>query len=515
MPMPTTGFFRGYAPATQPAYPAERVTVAVRIIHVLDDLLGLALSYFIVVLLRFGFDADRFFDIIGSYVDSAAVHLGFANPALGSDLAQSTAQYAVTYAHRAPIYIAAFFLFLFTAYSLLGMYGGHRRLRRTPLLWNLILANGAGFLILAAVLFFRHNTWHMRAFLPLVLIVNVFTTYAVRVATNRFITRFRTRNGKFLYHALLIGKGKEADHLQTRSDERRMKGFRIVRRIETPASLAEALEKVPPLLKGVSVLFVVDAGLSHEMWEALVRTAFFANRDLIVYSPRFLTLHNPFQHGDLLNGTPLVHYSAPGSAVPESRFRAFVSAALAAAAIIVLSPVLLLISLGIKLDSPGPVLFRQKRYGKDCRPFEMFKFRTMVQDAESHLAELRNRNETDGALFKLHDDPRVTKFGRFLRRTSLDELPQLLNILRGEMRFVGPRPLPCADLDPYLDQWQGVRQLVKPGITCIWQCSGRSDVGFDSMANLDAWYVFNRSWVLDIQIIFRTLWTVLFGAGAY
>ena len=145
----------------------------------------------------------------------------------------------------------------------------------------------------------------------------------------------------------------------------------------------------------------------------------------------------------------------------------------------------------------------------------MLKFRTMVADAESRLAALRSRNETDGALFKLHDDPRVTRVGHFLRRTSLDELPQLVNIARGEMRFVGPRPLPCEDIEPYLSSWQGFRQTVPPGLTCIWQVSGRSDVGFEAMAMLDNWYALNRSWVLDIRILARTLWSVVFGAGAY
>ena len=248
---------------------------------------------------------------------------------------------------------------------------------------------------------------------------------------------------------------------------------------------------------------------------ALLDAARRANRACVVQSARFLRLHNPFHYGDTLRGVPLVHYAAPGSAYAPSRFRDLASRALAAVLLVPAAPVMLLCALAIRLETPGPALFVQERYGLACRKFRMFKFRTMVADAEARLAELRPRNETDGALFKLHDDPRVTRVGHFLRRTSLDELPQLINIARGEMRFVGPRPLPCADMEPWLGSWQGFRQTVPPGLTCIWQVSGRSDVGFEAMAMLDNWYALNRSWVLDVRILARTLWSVVFGSGAY
>ena len=211
----------------------------------------------------------------------------------------------------------------------------------------------------------------------------------------------------------------------------------------------------------------------------------------------------------------VTHYAAPGSSYEPSRLRDLASRALAAVLLVPAAPVLLLCGLAIRLETPGPALFVQERYGLGNRKFRMLKFRTMVADAEAKLDALRARNETDGALFKLHDDPRVTRVGHFLRKTSLDELPQLINIARGEMRFVGPRPLPCADMDPWLGSWQGFRQTVPPGLTCIWQVSGRSDVGFEAMAMLDNWYALNRSWVLDVRILARTLWSVVFGSGAY
>ena len=135
----------------------------------------------------------------------------------------------------------------------------------------------------------------------------------------------------------------------------------------------------------------------------------------------------------------------------------------------------------------------------------ILKFRSMIVDAEKD-----GRTHPAGE----HDD-RITKVGRVIRAARIDELPQLINIARGEMRFVGPRPLPCADMEPWLNSWQGFRKTVPPGLTCIWQVSGRSDVGFEAMAMLDNWYALNRSWVLDVRIAARTLWTVVFGAGAY
>jgi lipopolysaccharide/colanic/teichoic acid biosynthesis glycosyltransferase len=149
------------------------------------------------------------------------------------------------------------------------------------------------------------------------------------------------------------------------------------------------------------------------------------------------------------------------------------------------------------------------------KTFKMLKFRTMCRDAECRIDELRSRNEADGALFKMRNDPRITRIGRLLRKTSIDELPQLINILRGEMRFVGPRPLPVRDLADYMRSWHSTRQMASPGLTCIWQVAGRSGVGFEDMCLLDIWYIFNRDWILDVRILFRTAWVVLFRSGAY
>jgi lipopolysaccharide/colanic/teichoic acid biosynthesis glycosyltransferase len=191
----------------------------------------------------------------------------------------------------------------------------------------------------------------------------------------------------------------------------------------------------------------------------------------------------------------------------------------ALAALLALAPLMLAIALLIRLDSPGPVLFRQLRRGYRGRLFWVLKFRTMVVDAEQRLGDLEKRNESiGGVLFKLRDDPRVTPLGRFLRRSSLDELPQFINVLRGEMSLVGPRPLQLRDsdklqsLDPegYSRRLRGI-----PGLTGPWQVGGRSEVDYAHMVKLDLDYVENRSLLWDLRIILRTFVVVLAGRGAY
>jgi len=177
-------------------------------------------------------------------------------------------------------------------------------------------------------------------------------------------------------------------------------------------------------------------------------------------------------------------------------------------------PLWLLIAAAIKLDSRGPVLYRDRRVGIGEAEFGMLKFRTMIEGAESLQAELEERNEAGGALFKIKRDPRVTRVGRVLRRLSLDELPQVLNVLRGEMSLVGPRPLPLRDYRQ-LQQWHRRRYNVLPGITGLWQISGRSNLTFDDLVRLDFYYIENWSIWLDISVLLKTPVAVVRGEGAY
>lgn len=181
--------------------------------------------------------------------------------------------------------------------------------------------------------------------------------------------------------------------------------------------------------------------------------------------------------------------------------------------IIVLSPLLLITALIIKCQDGGPVFFKQKRVGLNGKKFKMIKFRSMVPDAETKLKEVYKNNEESGPLFKMKDDPRITKFGKFIRKTSIDELPQLFNVLGGSMSLVGPRPALPHEVNQY-DALDTIRLLVKPGITCIWQVSGRSSLGFKEQMELDREYITKRSIHYDLYLLFKTIPAVLSHKGA-
>src|SRR5438270_158984 len=186
----------------------------------------------------------------------------------------------------------------------------------------------------------------------------------------------------------------------------------------------------------------------------------------------------------------------------------------AALLVLVLSPVLVLAALAVKLTSRGPIIYPSRRPGIGEVPFGCFKFRTMYADADERQATLERENEMQGAIFKMRNDPRVTRIGRFLRRWSIDELPQLFNVLRGEMSLVGPRPPLPSEVDQYED-WQWGRLRAVPGLTGLWQVSGRSEVPFHDMVRLDLHYIRNWSMSLDLEILLRTIPAVLTNRGAY
>jgi len=191
-----------------------------------------------------------------------------------------------------------------------------------------------------------------------------------------------------------------------------------------------------------------------------------------------------------------------------------IDVAVSAMTLLLLSPLILLIAALIKLESPGPALFRQTRTGRNGKPFTLYKFRSMRPEAEEELSELRDLDEAEGVFFKIREDPRCTRMGRVLRRLSLDELPQMYNILRGEMSLVGPRPALPREVERY-EEWHRRRLVVPPGLTGLWQVMGRSDLAFDEMVMLDLFYIENWSLWLDLKIILMTIPTVLSGKGAY
>ncbi|HUV73741.1 MAG TPA: sugar transferase, partial [Anaerolineae bacterium] len=217
---------------------------------------------------------------------------------------------------------------------------------------------------------------------------------------------------------------------------------------------------------------------------------------------------------DVLDGVPLIGMKEPTLKGWKIALKRFIDIAISSALLALMSPLLFLIGILIKLDSPGPVFFRQTRLGRGAKPFVCYKFRSMAEDAEAVKPQLSGLNEAEGPIFKIKDDPRITGVGKVIRRFSLDELPQLINVFRGDMSLVGPRPPLPSEVEVYED-WHHDRLKIPAGLTGLWQVMGRSDLSFDEMAMLDLYYAENWSLWLDFKIMLRTIPTVLFARGAY
>jgi exopolysaccharide biosynthesis polyprenyl glycosylphosphotransferase len=291
-------------------------------------------------------------------------------------------------------------------------------------------------------------------------------------------------------------------------------GFSAARGIETPVPVYAGRD-VLSLVREVGADTIAVCGSASAEPGELRRLAWQLEGtgvDLVV-APQLTDIAGPRVHIRPIEGLPLLHVEEPTLSGPGWLVKNLMDRIAAGLGLLVISPILLFIALGIRMSDPGPVFFRQTRVGHDGRTFRVWKFRTMYVDAEERKATLDELNETDGMLFKMKQDPRIFSFGAKLRATSMDELPQLINVLKGEMSLVGPRPLPADDGD-YLGDVRR-RLLVRPGMTGLWQVSGRSDLSWDEAVRLDLYYVDNWSLTYDLAILWRTIGVVLQRKGAY
>jgi exopolysaccharide biosynthesis polyprenyl glycosylphosphotransferase len=234
----------------------------------------------------------------------------------------------------------------------------------------------------------------------------------------------------------------------------------------------------------------------------------------LVLSSRLTDVAGPRIHFRPVDGLPLIHVEIPQYDGAKHVLKRALDMTLGGVGLLLVSPVLVLIGLLVKLDSPGPALFRQERVGRNGKPFHMLKFRSMVETAEDDLAGLLDQNEGSGVLFKIRSDPRITRVGRFIRKYSLDELPQLWNIVAGQMSLVGPRPPLPAEVRNY-ESHMHRRLYIKPGLTGMWQVNGRSDLTWEESVRLDLYYVENWSLAGDLMIIWRTFKIIIRPQGAY
>ena len=345
-----------------------------------------------------------------------------------------------------------------------------------------------------------------------------------RAASYWGVSYMRDRLGRFHY-LLLVGCGQRAREMATLIEESHGMGLRLLGFVDPdfgPDSQDKLsgyqvypLESVGSILQNHVVDEVVFAVDLQDL--ARLETVMQHCADLGIRTRLQLEFLPPAYSRIYLENFRDVQLLSLSSA-PDSELRLFfkrvIDVVLSATALVVLSPVLLAIAAMIKITSPGPVLFQQTRCGLGGRRFTLYKFRSMINNAEQLRAELHQLNELDGPVFKISDDPRITTVGRWLRRFSLDELPQLWNVFRGDMSFVGPRPAVPDEVQQYED-WQRRRLRMRPGLTCTWVLEGRSHVDFNRWMQLDLKYIDNWSLWLDAKIFLRTIPIVLSGRGAY
>jgi exopolysaccharide biosynthesis polyprenyl glycosylphosphotransferase len=337
-----------------------------------------------------------------------------------------------------------------------------------------------------------------------------------REVVRRRYQRLRA-SGEIRRDVLMIGDNPESRQLEAMFDEDRSLGYHVVGRID-PQSSGEPQELVTKVLAtarrtAASGVIVAATGIETRASNRLIRDLMDAGLHVELSStlndiaPSRLTVRP-------LGRFPVVYVEPRHRHGWRAAAKRTFDVVTASVACLFLAPVFAVVALLIKKGSDGPVLFKQSRVGQNGEPFDVFKFRTMVVDAEERMADLMEDNEGAGPLFKMRDDPRVTPIGRVLRRTSIDELPQLWNVVRGEMSLVGPRPALASEMAEWESDLYG-RLRVKPGITGMWQVSGRSETSFEEYTRLDLYYVDNWSLVVDLAILAKTIPAVLKSDGAY
>lgn len=355
-------------------------------------------------------------------------------------------------------------------------------------------------------------------------LLTIMLMLATRVLLRGLLSALR-RMGHNLRVVLVIGNGPRAISLVDRL-RAPATGYRVLGYIDTHETPDWAHRRVPYLGQVESLHQILASAVIDEVFVALPMRSRYdaAALALRTCEEQGISVHMPcdlFPQGigsqtyNVAAGIPFLSAITSPKSPGYLLAKRTIDIAACAVLLLLLTPLFLLVAAAIKLDSPGPALFVQTRVGLNKRLFRLYKFRTMHIDSEVLRDQLSHLNEANGPVFKIRNDPRVTRIGKWLRKTSIDELPQLLNVLRGDMTLVGPRPLPLRDVEGFTIDWQRRRFSVLPGITCLWQVSGRSKISFDQWMELDMQYIDQRNLTLDILILLRTIPAVLRQTGAH
>ena len=411
-------------------------------------------------------------------------------------------------------------IILCTMYALWGLYDTRHYIKRRPIAWHILVSNLTALLVFYAYFYLRRNVFHPRSMFAVMLALNTLYAIGLRAVIHSCIQWLRDTRDIDWHPAVLIGDGREAFHIKKLIERDRPYGLTISESLSwKPDSPLDDI--MPDLEKAMNrhdatTLIFAEPGISIGQTMQLLEKVDHLDITVKILSLDLVLLATTAKvQSDLIQGTPLIHFSAPGRSARIRVVKLAGSMILAIVLTLLLLPLMLLIAAVIKMTDGGPIFFIQERIGVNRKPFRMIKFRTMRDRAHEEQAQMEEFNESGVGLFKLRKDPRVTWVGRFLRRFSLDELPQLFNVLRGEMTLVGPRPLPRRDFENYYEDWHYGRHNGLPGLSCLWQVSGRSELDFQSMCILDVYYLRNQGLIMDLKILLRTIWVVLFSKGAY
>ena len=415
-------------------------------------------------------------------------------------------------------------------WHLIFRFSGLYRSRRTGLLssdwWDIVKAVSVGTLLLAGLAPILSFEAVNRVFVITFFLVALVGTIATRTILKALLGGAR-RNGRNLKNLVIVGCGPRGAEFGKKVRNRPDFGYLLLgfideipppenplhggpeRIIGPPSQMREILESEDvdevvialPIASHYQTISSIISMCEELAVDVLVPSDFFKSRLVSVTV-------------DDSRAWPAMELRSHLPSAGGIFFKRIIDIFVAFVALVMLSPVLAVIAIAIKLDSRGPVFFRQDRVGLKRKMFKMHKFRTMRVDAEERIKELEDKNEVNGAAFKMANDPRITRVGKTLRKLSLDELPQFIDVLKGSMSLVGPRPLPIRDVERFDKGWQKRRFSVKPGITCLWQINGRHEIDFEHWMELDLQYIDNWSLSMDFDILLKTVPAVFRGSGA-
>jgi exopolysaccharide biosynthesis polyprenyl glycosylphosphotransferase len=424
------------------------------------------------------------------------------------------------------IVFAVLLLIWHQIFVLFGMYTSRRLAGRWDETIDILQATTLG----TVLTFFAHVLVHIDLVTPEFLAV-FWLTAAGTTTTGRLLMRIVLRNarlrGRNLRDMLIVGTNPRAVQFARKMRDNQFLGYRVIGFVDqdwpgmtefshSGFSLTCNFDQLLAYLRSSVVDEVVVALPMRSLHSRASEVATICEEQGIVV--RFIS--NLFDGKTsrprvvVMEGDSLITHNTVRLEGWPVVIKRLVDIVVSTAMTLLLLPVFLLTALLIRLTSSGPVFFVQKRLGLNKRHFGIYKFRTMVVDAEKRIKEVEHLNEVSGPVFKIKNDPRITPIGKFLRKTSIDELPQLFNVLKGDMSLVGPRPLPLRDYEGFSEDWQRRRFSVRPGVTCLWQIGGRSSVSFEEWMELDLQYIDKWSLLLDLKILIKTIPAVLKGSGA-